>query len=51
MLQDGDSNILLNCLFLSIWLNILIAQWLKDNAGVTTKSDPRRILTWGHFST
>lgn len=29
MSQDGDSNVLFNSLFLSIWLNILIAEWLK----------------------
>lgn len=27
--QDGNSNVLLNCLCQLIWLNIIIAQWLK----------------------
>lgn len=25
--QDGDFNVLLNCLYKSIWLNIAIVQW------------------------
>lgn len=29
MSQDGASNVLLTCLYQSIWLNTVIAQWLK----------------------
>lgn len=30
--QDRDLNILWNCLYRPIWLNILVAQWLKHRA-------------------
>lgn len=29
MSQDGASNVLLTCWYQSIWLNTVIAQWLK----------------------